>query len=344
MQLKFCTLFNSTYLSRGLTLYKSLLNCCNNFHLYIFAFDDATFDFFNNQNYRHLTVISLKKFEDEELLRVKQSRTAGEYCWTCTSSSILYCLENFSLDHCTYIDADMMFFNDPQILFDEMKDASVVITKHNYTERYDQSAISGIYCVQFATFKNDSRGMKVLQWWRNACIEWCYARVEDGKFGDQKYLDDWTTRFEGVHVLKNPGGGLAPWNVQQYKFFMKENKLAGKEISSGTEFPPIFYHFHQLKFYNNEIVTLTANIYELSRPVRSYFYKPYVKALEESRNEISSKTNDKFDPHGNGIIVKTKDGKNLKHRLSKFIKSRLFNHNQTNRLYDYSYPVRKFIR
>ena len=90
------------------------------------------------------------------------------------------------------MDADLYFYQDPQILIDEIpKNKSVLITQHNYYPKYDQSKTSGIYCVQFMYFKNDNEGMKVLKWWRDKCIEWCYNRFEDGKFGDQKYLDDW---------------------------------------------------------------------------------------------------------------------------------------------------------
>jgi len=107
--LNFCTLFNSNYLARGLALYRSLLQNCDSFHLYVFAFDDACYDYLRAGNFEHITPISLAAFESPELLQVKASRTMAEYCWTCTPSTILYCLQNFPIEGCTYIDADMLF-------------------------------------------------------------------------------------------------------------------------------------------------------------------------------------------------------------------------------------------
>ena len=267
-------------------MYESLLRNCSDFHLYVFAFDDKTKEYLNSQNLEKLTVVSLKEFEGEELLRVKPTRTAGEYCWTSTSSTILYSINNFGLDHCTYIDADLIFYSDPKVLYDEMGDKSVLITSHRYTADYDNSIESGKYCVQFVTFKNDQRGMKVLNWWRNACIEWCYNRVEDGKFGDQKYLDDWQTLFEGVHELQHLGGGVAPWNVQQYRISKAGNIYSGVEITTGNKFELVFFHFHGLKFYESDIVSLTGQIYAIEEDIQEVLYKPYVKALLELKNKV----------------------------------------------------------
>ncbi len=279
MKLNFCTLFNSFYLTRGIAMYQSLLNTCDDFHLYVFAFDDKTKHYLDTQQLKNVTVISLKEFEDEDLLRVKPTRTAGEYCWTSTSSTILYCITHFNLSHCTYIDADLIFYSNPKVLYDELGDDSVLITSHRYTPEYDNSIESGKYCVQFVTFKNDTNGMRVLNWWRNACIEWCYNRVEDGKFGDQKYLDDWQTRFQGVKEMQHLGGGIAPWNVQQYTILQSNNKLFGTEISSGKQFDIVFFHFHALKFYEDNIVSLTGQIYAISKEVQRLLFWPYVKLL-----------------------------------------------------------------
>src|SRR3990172_4580754 len=203
----FCTLFDSNYLSRGLALYRSLERVSGSFHLYIFAFDEKCLNVLRQLQLKHATIISLKDFEDEELLCVKPTRNRAEYCWTSTSSAILFVLERYNVEMCTYLDADMMFFDSPQPLFEEMGVASIMITEHRYSPRYNKEVLSGKYCVQFVSFRNDVRGLQALRWWRDRCIEWCYARFENGKFGDQKYLDDWTTRFEGVHVLQHPGGG-----------------------------------------------------------------------------------------------------------------------------------------
>jgi hypothetical protein len=293
--LNFCTLFNKNYFSRGLALYESLKANTKEFHLYVFAFDDVTFDTLKNLKLPYLTPISLHDFEDEDLLRIKPTRTAGEYCWTCTSSTILYSIKKFNLPHCTYLDADLYFFFDPKFLIEEAKDKSVIITEHRYTPKYDQSSISGTYCVQFMYFKNDSNGMKVLEWWRNECIKWCHAWVEPGRFGDQYYLEDWTSRFEGIHVLQHLGGGLAPWNVQQYKFGLKNNKLSGKQISDGQLFTPVFFHYHRFKFFQNNSVQYTDSAYEISKNVNAYIFSPYLKALKDIQTKMQDAS---FDIHG----------------------------------------------
>ena len=275
-------------MSRGLVMYESLLKNCSDFHLYIFAFDDKCFEFLRSQNYTNMTVISLKEFEDEQLLKIKSTRSATEYCWTCTASTILYSINNFGLQNCTYVDADMLFYADPIVLYNELGSKSVLITEHRYTKEYDQSGTSGKYCVQFVTFKNDANGMKVLNWWRNACIDWCYDRIEDGKFGDQKYLDDWTTRFEGIHELQHLGGGIAPWNVQQYSFEQVNNKLVGKELGSGKKFDVVFYHFHALKLFDDNMAMLTGKEYALNTNAKTIFYAQYLRLLDKQRMKIIS--------------------------------------------------------
>ena len=287
MKINFCTLYNSNYAAKGLAMYYSLVEHCPDFHLYIFAFDDMLVEALRKMNLEHVTVVTLKEFEDEELLRIKPTRTKGEYCWTCSSSTILYCLEHYGLDNCTYIDADLYFFSNPSVLIDEMGDDDVLITEHRYSKKYNHALANGIYCVQFVTFKNTPNGLKILKWWRNACIDWCYNRMEDGKFGDQKYLDDWTERFEGVHVLQHLGGGVAPWNMQQYTFRKEDGKVVGRENETGKEFPLVFFHFHNLHSYKiGSLRELTPYKYIMPRSVKRLIYNTYIPVLQRCYYEM----------------------------------------------------------
>lgn len=287
-RLNFCTLFDSNYLSRGLVLYDSLIEQCPDFHLYVFAFNERALDVLSRLQLPRLTVISLKDFEDPELLAVKPGRSRAEYCWTCTSSTIQYVLDHFEVENCTYLDADMRFYADPGVLIDEMESSgkSVLITAHRYTRRYDQSLLRGKYCVQFMYFKNNREGREVLAWWRARCIEWCYARVEDGKFGDQKYLDDWTTRFPSVHELQHPGGGIAPWNCQRFNFNKKGEELMVSVKGQAEWNAVVFFHFHGLKLFQNEDVIFAPRSYQLSTAVKEIFYRPYTQELLQKGRDL----------------------------------------------------------
>lgn len=275
----YCTLFDSNYLTRGLAMYKSLVATGEQFTLYIFCFDELTYEILNKLKLDKAVLIKLSDFESEELLSVKADRTKAEYCWTCTPYVIRYSLDNFNIDEVTYVDSDLYFYNKPEILLDEFHESkqSVMITEHRYTPIYDKSETSGIYCVQFMTFKSDDRGLAVLQWWQDRCLEWCYNRAEDGKLGDQKYLDHWTSMFAGVHVLKHLGGGVAPWNIQQYEI---------KEGPYVNGYSVIFYHFHGLIWYSNNKVELSA--YLISKSAKKYIYSIYVNGLIDALNTIKS--------------------------------------------------------
>ncbi|MEO6456363.1 MAG: hypothetical protein ABIN97_19960 [Ginsengibacter sp.] len=323
----FCTLFDSNYLSKGMLMYESLIKHEPASHLYIFPFDDKAYQVLKNLNLSNATIIKMSDFENDKLLAVKITRTATEYCWTCTPSIIDYTLQTYQVTSCTYLDADLFFYNSPAVLINEMpSEYSVLITPHRYTPQYDQADTSGIYCVQFITFKNNMDSLKVLEWWRDACINWCYNKTEDGKFGDQKYLDDWPQRFEGiVWVLKNIGGGVAPWNVQQYRFSKtNKNKIDGIENSTGNAFELIFFHFHGLSFqkikssfYESQAIKFKTG-YLLSDNCISVIYTPYIKQLLSKAHFIQKKFK---------VIIKNTSTVNigLKQRLKISFKKRILN-------------------
>jgi hypothetical protein len=223
-------------------------------------------------------LIPISDFEDEELKKVKPTRTVAEYCWTCTPSITLYVLkENPSLDMITYLDSDLFFYSDPTPIFDELGNKSIMIIEHRFPDHLKHLEANGIYNVQMVTFRNNLFGLECLKWWRERCNEWCYYRLEDGKLGDQKYLDDWPVRFQGVHVLEYKGAGVALWNIMRYKTTKREGEPFIDDV------PLIFYHFHQFSrlksgsydFGNKGIYSLTGENIEC-------IYKPYIAEFERS--------------------------------------------------------------
>ena len=288
LKYNFCTLFDSYYLSRGINLYNSLERNCLDFHLYIFAFDDNSYNILVSLGLKNATIISLIDFETEELLSVKSKRTISEYCWTCTASTISYSIEKFNLSHCTYLDADMMFFTKLDKIFNEIGDASVALTPHNFTNDLKQEEVYGKYCVQFVFFKNDKDGLMALNWWKQSCIDWCYATLEDKRYGDQKYLNFLAEKFTKVIDINNIGVGVAPWNINRFTVSRDKNNLLMEEkTNKNFQFPLIFFHYQGLEFteYDNYIEAQASNI-KIPNYILELIYTPYIQNISKINSEL----------------------------------------------------------
>lgn len=312
--LTFCTLFDSNYLDKGLVLYDSMKECMKTFKLYILAMDDKCCEILKSMALSNVVVISLEEFEDEELLEIKAQRSRAEYCWTCTASLIDYVFETYREEYCTYIDSDLCFYKNPQILIEEMCDAdcSVQIVEHGFGKGMiarEKVKGAGRYCVQFNTFKNDVHGREILTTWKNQCRNHC--SMAPGEMGDQKYLSDWAEKYEKVHVLKHQGGGVAPWNLFRFQHVDGEpGWLLDKKTKE--KFEMVFYHFHHLEYIDETQVNLNVFKKELGTDEKLVYeiYIPYLKRMEEVKKMLNEKYEIKplISKHP-GLVGKTKQEK-----------------------------------
>lgn len=267
----FVTHFDSLYLPLGLCLYRSLEDHGRPFHLWIVALDEPCAATLARLGLEHATIVPLRDVEDDRLRAVRPERTIAEYCWTLTPFLPGHVLGRAPhLERVTYLDADMYFFEHPAALLEgfERSDKHVQITEHDFAPEYAANLRYGRYCVQFMTFRNTPAAMKVMRWWQERCLEWCYAREEAGKFGDQKYLDAWPEMFAAeVHVLAESQRTLAPWNVAQAA------RRSGRAA-------PVSYHFHNLRIESPTRVVL-FHTYRVGWRNR-WIYQRYLRALREA--------------------------------------------------------------
>ena len=262
----YVTLFDACFLPQGLCLYFSLVINAGDFVLWVLCIDQECFDDLQRLNLPRLRLLHLGSLETAELLAVKPFRSRAEYCWTLTPFAPRFVFEaDKSVARVTYLDADMFFFKNPKLIYNEFEQSGkqVLITDHAYAPDNDQSATSGQYCVQLLVFSRASLNT-VAKWWQDQCINWCKSYFEDGKFGDQKYLESFEKLFpDDVHVLTNLDILLAPWNASRFPYSRC-----------------VAFHFHQLRLTGPSTPVKFVTGYHVPEPTLKNIYLPYIGLLK----------------------------------------------------------------
>lgn len=282
----FCTYFDKHYLSRGLALYHSLRAHHPSFRLYVCCMDEETRSYLTARALPNMVIVGREQLEahDPELLATRPTRTLIEYYFTSTPCWLRFVFDHASdIDLLTYVDADFRFFASSELAFDEMGSASIAVVEHRFPEQFRHLETRGRFNVGWLSFRRDAQGLACINWWRERCLEWCYDRLEAGKYADQKYLDEWPRLFDRLAVLEHKGLDVAPWNLPGSRI-----EVDGALVKIAGE-PLICFHFHGLKHVAGRLYESGVRGFgvKLDATLRHHIFEPYLLELARHEAELA---------------------------------------------------------
>jgi hypothetical protein len=281
MTVRYYTLFDRRYATRGLVMLQSVLaHCRDDDEFVVLALDEETPALLRQFPQPRRRVITLADLGDAELLEVKKTRPWREFCWTCTPalSSVMVRHGNEN-DVVVYLDADLLFFRDPRVLLQELEDhGAILVHEHRFSpDRAAWDSPLYRFNVGFVAFRVCAEGRACVERWRAQVIERCELDADNGYVGDQGYLAEWPARYSNLRVIKNIGGGVAPWNVGQYRI---GGNGRGPTVDENEV---VFFHYHALKTLADPkfgfVAVQPAYGYEITPIVRDLIFRPYIKKL-----------------------------------------------------------------
>ena len=281
-----CSVVSRQYILRLLALYDSLSKYDEgSFHMWICAVDNEAYDLLKELNLENATVVHADEVAEDFLKDIKIGRSLKEYCWTLKSIFVEYLLNNYKIKLVLYCDADLFFFTSIEHIFHEWGSHSFYLGRQRSSEMMEHNA--GYYQAGLLGFKNDYYGKKILTWWKEKCINWCYDDYdyELARWGDQKYLDRVPEFFENIKVSENLGINSAPWNlILNNKSYIVTHDDINVCINN---YILCSYHFGSMNIYDAENFDLwTSSPVKINKEILEYIYNPYIISIKQVTKKL----------------------------------------------------------
>jgi hypothetical protein len=283
----FCTYFDHNYLSRAILTIRSLRRFEPNTPIYVLALSELCEAILRELALPNVEIIPLAVLEKAypELASVKPTRTMIEYYFTLSPFLPHFLFSYTTSDRITYIDSDLYFFTSPRPVLNDLGEASVAITPHRFSFDFRNHQIFGRFNVAWLTYRRCAEGLECLNTYKADCTAWCYDRVENDRFGDQKYLDAWPGRYPSLKIIEHKGFNLANWNMHNYMIRFKNG------VVMVDNDPLVFFHFSATQMRPDGAAELLVE----HRGGRSksvlfdYVVNPYKSALEEEGRSLEQR-------------------------------------------------------
>jgi hypothetical protein len=259
------------------------------FTLYVLCMDDFTLAALKSLDLPNLRTLPLAEIETDALKAVREKRSIGEYCWTCTTPLLRHVIALQPPGSVvSYVDADLRFFSDPSVVLAEMANGSIYVHEHDFSpDHAELQMVAGRFNVGLVSFRNNEEGRACLEKWAAQCLDECVIDAAAGLCGDQGYMDEWPSLYPGLVISSNPGVGLAPWNISKYKLATQRG------VVTVDDRPIVFYHYHSLRMLRPRLgfkaIASAVGNYRFDSEIVRAIYQPYAREVWRASRALDRK-------------------------------------------------------
>lgn len=282
---------DANYLSRAAVLSESIVAQGHSCTIYLVCHDEITLTLARKLTIPGLILLELKDVIEfyPELKTAKHRRSHLEFLFCVTPFITRYILSRYDISDVLYIDADKYVYTDYRALFIRNTNKDIAISSHNFPDRLRKLESFGVFNVGLIYANQSTRATEIINWWSEKCIEsTSISGIDSEVFGDQKYLDNFSSINDGVYVYDDLGVNAAPWNC--FDTFRSEGTVFGNDSKTAIK----TFHFSGLRF-NRLIYIAGYGRYQsrLRHGIKNDLYSPYVDKLQhfEQIFQISRPTN-----------------------------------------------------
>lgn len=171
---------------------------------------------------------------------------------------IEYLISKFKdLEFLFFFDPDIYIFNKLEIIENEFgNNCSILLTPHilkpiSIDNKYPLENLFlnyGIFNLGFIGFKDPSKSISLINWWKERTYKMGFNRPDKGLFVDQIWFNLAIIFFDNIKISKNPGFNVAPWNIHERDIQI----VQGKYIINKT-YKLVFYHFSTFNYKNPDV-------------------------------------------------------------------------------------------
>jgi hypothetical protein len=294
------SVYSKEYIHKGLVLYNSMKRHDKDFTFFLICLDEETKLLLERMHLDEMVLISVKDIEayDCEILKVKSWHQDKSYTWLVKAIGAMYIFDSFNdLDHLLWLDGDTQFLADPQAIYDDWGNYSILLSEEKFTDDYFiYSELYGYYNTGLLGFKKDANAIECLKYYREKLLV-CNFDDYKGSWNDQLYVTDWPQRFNNVGVVSSIGINLTPF-ITYYRNNIEKGWLISRK---GDEFflhdnKIVLYHFMALKYINNGEYDLCNYVMDFNDETIKHVYMQYLLECNEAIKKIRNIDNSFIQP------------------------------------------------